>query len=125
SRIGPNWFAVPYGAADELTMYLPIDYIETVTNKRVVLSQPAGLLIDMKLDRSPAEFPDERVEMSGIPHDPRRGEPGQPTPVPEPIDTPAQQESPPAAGSRDVVSAAGGQAPGAVPNLGHSAVMRS
>jgi hypothetical protein len=88
SQIGAGWFAVPYGERDELTMYLPIEYVETAINQRVVVNQPAGLLFDMKLFQPPEVLPAERIELSGVPHDPRRGEPGHAVSATEPLDSP-------------------------------------
>ncbi len=92
STLGPNWFAVPYGTTDEYTMYIPVTYLETIGNQRVVLSQPAGLLIDMKLNQPPADFPGEYERTGGIDHQPWRGEVGERS-MAEPADRPAQTGS--------------------------------
>jgi hypothetical protein len=133
-----RWFSLRYGTGDERTMYIPLEYIETATNNRVILNQPAGLLIDMKLSEPPEEF--EGVphrEVSGTDHDPRRAEIGGKIVIPEPVDQPAQSPLPPgpgvtsvAAGAAerqltgrpDVQSAAGGASPVATP--GHTPAMR-
>ena len=79
-RIQPGWLA--YGSDGELIgpvgqvagdhfvirgashmgadMYIPVGYIETIANQRVVLSRPKRLLLDMKLDVPP--IPVEVVE---------------------------------------------------------------
>jgi hypothetical protein len=135
---GPNWFSLHYGTSDERTMYLPIEYVETVANRRVVLSQPAPLVIDMKLDAPPPENPGlEHRRMSGVEHDPRRGEFEGSLVIPNPVDQPVQSPMPPAGGlSGDVAGAAerqltgrpgaqatvGGMSPVSTP--GHSARMR-
>lgn len=137
TEIGPDWLAVPYGVDRERTMYLPLQYIETVANRRVILNQPAGLLIDMKLDAPPQRFPEEHQRLSGTEMEALRGEPGSP-PIVEAADVPAQAEAPPSAGrstgqmssegwtppdSKDVKTAAGGIAP-PLPGTGHTAAMR-
>jgi hypothetical protein len=91
-EVGANWFAVPYGTNDELTMYVPITFIETTANLRVILNQPAGLLIDMKLNQPPGHS-EGFQRTGGTEHSPWRGElAGEP--VPEPVDSPAQEVSP-------------------------------
>lgn len=138
TQVGPDWLAVPYGAERERTMYVPVRYVETVSNRRVILNQPAGLLIDMKLDAPPEQFAGEHSRLSGTEMEPLRGEPGAP-PVVESVEMPAQAEAPPSAGaaggglssegwtpsdSKDVRIAAGGLAP-PVPGTGHTAAMRT
>ncbi len=95
SASGPSWFAVPYGAGEERTMYIPVTYLETIGNQRVVLNQPAGLLIDMKLNEPPADFPGEYERTGGTDHQTWRGDPGDRS-MPEPIDMPAQEMPRPA-----------------------------
>lgn len=80
ARIQPGWQA--YGSDGELIgpvgavmathfvilgassagadMYIPVDYIETIANQRVILNRPKPLLLDMKLDVTPV--PAEAVE---------------------------------------------------------------
>lgn len=94
SEVGLSWLVIPYGQGSERKMYVPEEYIESTTNHRVILNQPYGLLIDMKLDAPPTDFPDERVRVSGVEHDPRRGEPGSGMAVPEPPDILAQASTP-------------------------------
>ncbi|MHB8575625.1 MAG: hypothetical protein ACYDCQ_09865 [Dehalococcoidia bacterium] len=89
ARLGPTWMAVPYGTTDEHTMYLPMNYIESIANKRVVLNQPAALLIDMKLHEPPGDFAQAREAVGGVQHDPRRAEAGS-SAIAEPNDLPAQ-----------------------------------
>lgn len=101
SELGSHWFAVPYGTSDERIMYVPVNFIETIANRRVVLSQPAGLLIDMKLNQPPDQSPEDRQRMSGTDHQPWRGVPGGQSSVPEPLDSPAQAESPASAERAD------------------------
>lgn len=55
-------------------MFVPCEYVESVAGHRVVLNQPYGLLIDMKLNEPPAEFPGEHQRVSGVPHEPLRME---------------------------------------------------
>lgn len=74
-RLGANFMAVPYGRTLERTMYIPQEYIESVAGARVILNQPAGRLIDMKLDAPPADFPEEHARVSGVEHAPLRPEP--------------------------------------------------
>ena len=93
NEVGATWFAVPYGTNDELTMYVPITFIETTGNLRVILNHPAGLLIDMKLNQPPGLHSEGFQRTGGIEHSPWRGElAGEP--VPEPVDSPAQEVSP-------------------------------
>jgi hypothetical protein len=112
SEKGPAWLAVPYGAERERTMYIPMHYVETAVNRRVILNQPAGLLIDMKLDAPPAEFPSDYERVSGTEHEPLRGEPAAPAVIETP-DMPAQAEGPPSAGrSTGQMSSEGGSPSG-------------
>ncbi len=94
AQIGPAGIAVPYGEQNERMMYIPVNYFEAIANRRVVLSQPAGLLIDMKLNEPPAEFPAQRERVGGVDHQPWRAEPGDLQPIAEPAAMPAQQELP-------------------------------
>ncbi len=71
---GRNYLVVPYGKALERTMFVPREYVESVAAQRVILNQPYGLLIDMKLDQPPADFPEEHERVSGVPHEPLRME---------------------------------------------------
>ena len=92
-EVGANWFAVPYGTNDALTMYVPITFIETTGNLRVILNHPAGLLIDMKLNQPPGLHSEGFQRTGGTEHSPWRGELGG-EPVPEPVDSPAPEVSP-------------------------------
>lgn len=71
---GRNYLVVPYGEEHERTMFVPREYVESVAAQRVILNQPYGLLIDMKLDEPPAGFPEEHQQLSGVPHEPLRME---------------------------------------------------
>ncbi len=71
---GRNYLVVPYGQEHERTMFVPVEYIETVGGHRVILNQPSGLLLDMKLDAPPAGFPEEHERVGGVPHEPLRME---------------------------------------------------
>lgn len=69
---GRNYLVVPYGEEYERTMFVPREYVESVASQRVILNQPYGLLIDMKLNEPPADFAEERQRVSGVPHEPLR-----------------------------------------------------
>jgi len=71
---GRNYLVVPYGEERERTMFVPREYVESVASQRVILNQPYGLLIDMKLNEPPAGFPEEHERVSGVPHEPLRME---------------------------------------------------
>jgi len=124
TELGPNWFALLYGRTLERTMYVPITYLETVTNTRVVLNQPAGLLIDMKLNEPPPEGEaDGRERLAGIEHEPRRAQPGDATAIAEspeyPAQLPVQQSStgasePPGSDNRTPTASGAGQTTHAV-----------
>lgn len=75
-EVGDGWFSLGYGREQEHPMYVPVGYIETVANSRVVLNQPAGLLMDMKLDSPPLAEETAREGLGGRRDAPRAGEPG-------------------------------------------------
>ncbi|HLZ71680.1 MAG TPA: hypothetical protein VKV26_17395 [Dehalococcoidia bacterium] len=73
---GRDYLVVPYGREQERRLFVPREYIETIGERRVILNQPAQLLMDMKLDAPPAGFPEEHERVSGMPHEPLRMETG-------------------------------------------------
>jgi hypothetical protein len=96
AEIGDGWFSLHWGAENERTMYIPEEYIETSTGTRVVLNQPAGLLMDMGLGSPEAAIMAARERRGGRDHSPLPGEPGWAVAVDEAKGTPlglrSQQE---------------------------------
>jgi|GEM_PF-1805779 len=76
TEIGDAWFALRHGSEHPRMIYIPEAWLESVANNRVVLNQPSGPLLDMKLDSPAAAEVAARQRRSGHGHEPQPGEPG-------------------------------------------------
>lgn len=102
--VGPNYFLIRGASTYGRDMFIPQQFIETTTNRRVVLSKPKALLLDMKLDEQPipasvVEAPHQSELMAESAGDPAQlpqtdvGAERPHAPIPEPL-----RESTPASG---------------------------
>jgi hypothetical protein len=129
TEIGDVWFAVRHGSETPRTLYIPEDWIESVANNRVVLNQPSGPLLDMKLDSPAAAEVIAHQRRSGHGHEPQPGEPAYElaieevieerldeggAPLPQPPKMPPGGEAPRLSVAPELPSATAGPAAGAI-----------
>ncbi|MGI8970165.1 MAG: DUF2171 domain-containing protein [Dehalococcoidia bacterium] len=60
AAVAADHFTVASAASSRGDMFIPEQYIETIANRRVVLSKPKRVLMDMKLDEAP--FPASTIQ---------------------------------------------------------------